>query len=233
MNQSPVEVAERSLSRDEQIWFFAFSLNRTLYSGERFVVRTRATAALAQGITGPLPSYVVLAGTGVGVSRTGLVSRSVLSTHQFSRVKSWGVRVVGLDDSESPSSDEGNGFRQIVSAVSYVSSARPSPPALTGDLIQDVRTITNLTSAELAGLLETSEAEFRKWRSGEDALPSGAERRLQALRAIASMLVGGLGPSGVRRWLLSEPDAPIEYLQRGQVDDVVRRAEAYGETLAT
>jgi DNA-binding transcriptional regulator YiaG len=233
MNQSPVEAAERSLSHEEQIWFSAFSHRRTVYSGERFRLRVQSTPAQAQGITGPLPRYVVLAGTGVGVSRTGLMSSSVLAVHEFNRVFSWGVPVVGLDEPESASAHTGNGLRQIVSAVSYVASAKPSPPSLTGDLVQDVRAVTNLTSAELAAVLGTSESEFRRWRSGDGTLPAEAERTLKALRAIASMLVGGLGPSGVRRWLVAEPDAPIDDLRRGQVDEVVRRAEAYGETLAT
>jgi hypothetical protein len=220
-------------------------------------------AIVAPGVTGGIRLYLLRAGTGMGMSRTGVEYRTVLALHQFPRFESWGIRVnqysegaihdssIGVDLGLSTEhlqtgvlagdlpyrtlGDEPNmeDVRELARARPYVEAALREVPALTGNLISDVRTIAGLTTGEVAELVDVPEEVIARWRDSPETLPLEPTRILTAARAIGAILVGSLGPVGVRSWLLAEPDAPLALLKQGRVQDAVRRAEDYRETVAT
>ena len=55
---------------------------------------------------------------------------------------------------------------------------------------------------------------------------------LEALRAVGTILVGGLGRAGARRWLTEGPNAPIDLLADGRVNEVLARAQRYETSVA-
>lgn len=117
--------------------------------------------------------------------------------------------------------------------ASYVESSQPQIPSLTGNLVSDVRALCGLSTLDLASSLDTDEATIAMWRDDPDVIPRDQLRLLQALRAICATLVGGLGPRGVAKWLVMEPDPPLGLLLEGKVEEVLRRVEAYKTSPST
>lgn len=105
------------------------------------------------------------------------------------------------------------------------------PPASTGNPIEDVRAAAGLTVKDLAQVFDRSERTIRRWR--DQGVPRDARSQLAALRAIASRLVGGLGPEGVKRWLHRGEPSPWERIRRGEINAVASEVRGLEDSVAT
>jgi hypothetical protein len=115
----------------------------------------------------------------------------------------------------------------------HVGSVRPEAPALTGNVISDIRNICGFSTQLLASATRQNEQTIRAWRDDPETIPPDVLTFLNALRAIGATLVGGLGPRGVEKWLRQGPDAPMDILLEGRLDEVVARAKEYEGSIAT
>jgi hypothetical protein len=111
-----------------------------------------------------------------------------------------------------------------------------SAPDLSGNLAEDLRSITGLTVKELAGICRISERRFHDWAGGE-AMSARHETRALRLRYLFGLLREALPVSEVRRWLRS-PDrslreSPIQALSAGRDEQVARLIERFLESPAT
>jgi hypothetical protein len=107
----------------------------------------------------------------------------------------------------------------------------PETPALSGDLLDDVRALSGLTYAELGAGFGISERAVASWRGGR--IPRHRLPALQALRSIGLSLIGGLGARGVHDWLLRGSPQRLLIVLRGDVAPVAADARAYESSLAT
>jgi hypothetical protein len=112
-----------------------------------------------------------------------------------------------------------------------VAMSPPPVPQLTGELIDDVRLLTNLTTGEIADLLGRTERAVLGWRQRQ--VPAAFRPPLEALRAIGLTLVGGLGPDGVKRWLTAGSPSALERIKAGRVGELVAEVRAYEDSIAT
>jgi DNA-binding transcriptional regulator YiaG len=177
-------------------------------------------------VTGPMSADTLKAGTGFAGQRTGTEYGSYVE-YVFARFVAWGVEV------QLPPSNEILD-EQIVRAARerpFVSSARPEAVKLTGNLVADIRATSGLTTSDLASLLGTTERTVAAWRR-KGKVPEDRRKMLEALRAVGTILVGGLGRAGARRWLTEGPNAPIDLLADGRVNEVLARAQRYETSVA-
>jgi hypothetical protein len=120
---------------------------------------------------------------------------------------------------------------QVARNLPSVESARPSVPELTGNLITDVRRLCDLTANDLATIFGRTERAIQGWR--RNGPPEEFERPLRALEAVGLTLVGGLGPSGVRRWLTSGDPSPLARIAAGDIESVSEDLRQYEDFVAT
>jgi transcriptional regulator with XRE-family HTH domain len=119
----------------------------------------------------------------------------------------------------------------IARAVPAVPVELPPVPQLTGDLLEDARLVTGLTLDQIARAIRVSGRAVAAWRAG--TVPSHRVSFLQSVRSIGVSLVGGLGPSGVQRWLLAGAPSRLDRLAAGDVEAVAAEARAYETSPAT
>jgi hypothetical protein len=107
-----------------------------------------------------------------------------------------------------------------------------SSVALTGNLTRDVLALTGFTAAELAGVVGRTERSVRQWIA-DDHVPDSMTGMLQQLRTIALRLVGGLGPRGVRAWLVTGNPSPAGLIATGNASQVLAETERLLDSPAT
>lgn len=99
-------------------------------------------------------------------------------------------------------------------------------PKITGNLVRDVRNRTGLTNEQLADIFDVKERTILNVQSGKVPLDK-YEPYLNSLLAIASILVGGLGPDGVRQWLTLGQPSRLDRIRRGEIKEIHDEARAY------
>lgn len=181
--------------------------------------------ASAADVTGPLWDAMFYAGTAYWHSRTGIEFPDYDRFHHFARLEKWGVKVI----IEQIPADE-NPIVQAARAQPSVESSLPVVPELSDNLIVDVKRVCGLTSQQLADVLGVTERTVLSWKRG--VIPDDRQGVLEALRAIGSILVGGLGPDGVRRWLFAGAEPPVEQIRAGRIAEVAKTARSYEESVA-
>lgn len=148
----------------------------------------------------------------------------------------WGIQhhaTMAADQASEPALDDSLQSRAAAIArhTPAVAVDRPATPPLTGDLLEDARSVTGLTLAQIAQATRVSERAVASWRAS--TIPVHREEFFQRLRAIGLSLVGGLGPSGVQRWFLAGAPTRLERLAAGEVEAIVAEARAYETSPAT
>lgn len=98
-------------------------------------------------------------------------------------------------------------------------------PALTGNLADDVHRICGLSWRQIASVFGITERAAAGWRA--QGVPPHREATMEALRAIGAILVGGLGPDGVERWLSAGHPSRLERLREGEIDQIAAEARSY------
>ena len=98
-------------------------------------------------------------------------------------------------------------------------------------IFDDVRRVTGLTLDQIARATRVSGRAVATWNAG--GVPSHRESDLQALRSIGLSMVGGLGPSGVQRWLLAGDPPRLDRFAAGDSAGVAAEARAYETSPAT
>ena len=121
--------------------------------------------------------------------------------------------------------------RRAAARAAAVAVERPQVPELTGDQVEDVRTLYGLTYAQLALLLGVTERQMHRLRG--EPLTGERRDRLDALTALGLILIGGLGPDGARRWLASGDPPGSELLRQGRYAELRERAEGLRDSVAT
>ncbi len=237
---SNVKEAEKELGRDFVSWGLFFWRDETRFDRDPSPSAEVSTLITLPTVTGPFDWYVVVAGTGVGASRTGLEYGTGQAPHQFRRVQNWGIEVVeqgpedgDLADGASEVTSLQDQARTFARAHPHVEITMAEVPRATGNVISDLRVVGGLTTADIAELGGVDTETVGEWRDDPSAIPRHARSVLEAARAIGSTLVGSLGAGGVANWLLSGPDSPMLLLSRGHVEEAVKRAERYRQTIAT
>lgn len=148
----------------------------------------------------------------------------------------WGIAVRGTRTA-APTPDDGaeeslqDRAAAIARRVPAVETQRPVVPALTGDVLEDARAVTGLTLDQIGRATRVSGRAVAGWRAG--TVPRHREAFLQGLRSIGLSLVGGLGPSGVQRWLLAGAPSRLDRLAAGDLEGVAAEARAYMTSPAT
>jgi hypothetical protein len=113
----------------------------------------------------------------------------------------------------------------------HVVTPQPSPPRLSNNLAEDVHVVAGLTWAQIAQVFKISERAAAGWRT--QGVPPHRQETMEALRAIAVALVGGLGPAGVARWLSVGHPSRLDRITTGGVASVAEEARSYEDTPAT
>lgn len=116
-------------------------------------------------------------------------------------------------------------------AAPQVESTAPPSPRLTGNLAEDVHNVCGLTWEQIAQVFKVSERAAAGWRA--QGVPSHRQEVMEALRAIGVILVGGLGPAGVARWLTAGDPSRLRRLRAGEVEAVAAEAHSYLDGPAT
>lgn len=114
----------------------------------------------------------------------------------------------------------------LTAGESYVETARPSEPELTGDLIHDVLTLAHIEPDVLAEQLGIPAGSIAD-RVDDEELSIDDRRKLAAARAAALTLYGGLDAQEVGRWLTDGEVPPLEEIARGEVDRLRERLDRY------
>lgn len=112
-----------------------------------------------------------------------------------------------------------------------IASVALPPPRLSGNLAEDVHDVCGLTWDQIAGVFGVSERAAAGWRA--QGVPQHRQEVMEALRAIGVVLVAGLGPDGVARWLVAGEPSRLERLRRGEVEAVAAEARSYLDAPAT
>lgn len=137
-----------------------------------------------------------------------------------------------LDDEETVEVDELERAALEAARLQPAIESTPGPvPELTGNLVEDTRALTGLTAKEFGELFGRTERAGQEWR--HRGVPDKLRPRVEALRAIGLTLVGGLGPDGVKRWLLSGDPSPWERIKRGEIAHVAEEVRTLEDSLAT
>lgn len=113
----------------------------------------------------------------------------------------------------------------------HVVALQPPPPRLSDNLAEDVHVIGGLTWAQIAKVFNISERAAAGWRT--QGVPPHRQETMEALRAIAVILVGGLGAEGVSRWLSAGHPSRLDRIGAGEVATVAEEAKSYRDTPAT
>lgn len=144
-----------------------------------------------------------------------------------------GPVVADLEPSLEPSSSSGLAEEAAALAIDtpHVVTPQPSPPRLSNNLAEDVHIVAGLTWAQIAQVFKISERAAAGWRAQE--VPPHRQETMEALRAIAVTLVGGLGPAGVARWLTAGHPSRLDRITAGEIASVAEEAKSYEDTPAT
>jgi hypothetical protein len=144
-----------------------------------------------------------------------------------------GPVVAGLEPSLEPPS--GGGMAEEAAALAidtpHVVTSQPSPPRLSNNLAEDVHIVAGLTWAQIAQVFNISERGAAGWRS--QGVPPHRRETMEALRAIAVTLIGGLGSEGVSRWLSAGNPSRLDRIGAGEVAAVADEAKSYKDSPAT
>ena len=135
-----------------------------------------------------------------------------------------------LDQPDEVGTDEN--LIELAEELGGVAAEAPPITETTGNLPRDVLVLTGLTAAELANTLGRTERSVRGWIADGQA-PSSMRTVLEQLRTIALRLIGGIGPEGVREWLLSGDPGPLSRIARGEAADVVAETDRLLDSPAT
>jgi hypothetical protein len=119
----------------------------------------------------------------------------------------------------------------IARRVPAITVERPVVQPLTGDLLEDARSVTGLTLGQIAQATGVSERAVATWRA--TSVPGHREELFRQLRSIGLGLVGGLGSRGVQRWFMVGAPTRLERLAAGDVERIVAEARAYETSPAT
>lgn len=145
-----------------------------------------------------------------------------------------GPVTVDVEPSLTPPSG-GGGLAEEAAALAvdtpHVVTPQPPPPRLTDNLAEDVHVVAGLTWAQIAQVFNISERAAAGWRS--QGVPPHRRETMEALRAIAVTLVGGLGSEGVSRWLSAGHPSRLDRIGTGEVAAVAEEAKSYEDTPAT
>jgi len=143
-----------------------------------------------------------------------------------------GVATPPADPPPAPPADDIHG-RAAALAVEAPHVARPAPPRprLSGNLAADVHEVCGLTWAQIATLFAISERAVASWRV--QGVPRHRLATMEALRAIGAIMVGGLDPPGVSRWLTAGSPSRLDSIAAGRQAEVLAEARAYLDTPAT
>jgi hypothetical protein len=131
--------------------------------------------------------------------------------------------------------DLGSGLAEEAAAfaveVPHVITPTPSLPRLSNNLAEDVHVVAGLTWGQIAQVFNISERAAAGWRT--QGVPPHRRETMEALRAIAVTLIGGLGSEGVARWLSAGHPSRLDRIGAGQVTEVAEEAKSYKDTPAT
>jgi hypothetical protein len=145
----------------------------------------------------------------------------------------WGVKVATTETLTSPG--ETSTLTAQAAALARANPAvaieQPALPRVSGNLLEDVRSICGVSFTEIGALFDVTGRAVAEWRRG--GVPDNRKQLLNALRSTGLMLVGGLGPAGVRRWLLSGTPRRLDRMKRGRVAEVVAEAREFQFSPAT
>jgi hypothetical protein len=120
---------------------------------------------------------------------------------------------------------------QVAFSAPAANSDEPALPDLTGNLVRDARQVLGLTAQEFGQLFGRTERAGQLWRS--QGVPADARSEVQALLAIGLTLVGGLGPAGAKRWLLSGSPSPWDRIRAGEISSVAAEVRELEDSVAT
>jgi hypothetical protein len=124
------------------------------------------------------------------------------------------------DADDQAASDEDGSLLSLADRVQAIAVEPPPAVELSGNLTRDVLALTGLTAAELATAIGRTERSVRTWIA-EGQVSEAMRPLLQQVRTIALRLVGGLGPDGVRRWLMAGEPSALSRIASGDVADVL------------
>jgi hypothetical protein len=179
----------------------------------------------------------------VGTWRPGL-EELAWTCEERDRPTGWelGYRVLSISHhgAAPPGPEEGiavphGGLAEEAAALAvetpHVVTPQPALPRLSDNLAEDVHAIGGLTWAQIAQVFNISERAAAGWRT--QGVPPHRQETMEALRAIALTLVGGLGPGGVSRWLSAGRPSRLDRIGAGEIAAVAGEARSYQDTPAT
>jgi hypothetical protein len=181
----------------------------------------------------------------IGTWRPGL-ERLVLACEEQDRPTGWelGHRVIAVafygggpayGGGGALLEGAGGGLAEEAAALAvetpHVVVSQPSSPRLSNNLAEDVHVVGGLTWAQIAKVFNISERAAAGWRT--QGVPPHRQETMEALRAIAVTLVGGLSPDGVSRWLSAGSPSRLDRIGAGEVTAVAEEAKSYKDTPAT
>jgi DNA-binding XRE family transcriptional regulator len=151
--------------------------------------------------------------------------RELIATAVLQGVNEWTTPVAPAPEL-SDSEDEANlAILRRALASPHVQAAAYELPEPTGNLVRDVRATTSLTNHDLAELFGVKERTIFNIQSGRSR--ASYEPTLRSLLAIGSILVPGLGPAGVKRWLTLGHPSRLDRIRNGEIEQVHEEARAY------
>lgn len=146
----------------------------------------------------------------------------------------WGFEREAGDPAAAPAggTDDLRGRAASLAAeVPHVATIKPTVPALSGNLAEDVHLLCGLTWRQIADVFGISERAVAGWKA--QGVPAHRVESMEALRAIGAMLAGGLEPDGVSAWLGAGEPSRLERLRDGEWQAVGAEADSYLDTPAT
>lgn len=135
------------------------------------------------------------------------------------------------NDPTAPSRDLAEEAAALANEIPHVVTPQPSLPRATNNLAEDVHVFAGLTWAQIAQVFNISERGAAGWRA--QGVPPHRRETMEALRAIAVTLIGGLGSEGVARWLAGGRPTRLDRIGAGEVAEVAAEARSYQDTPAT
>ena len=135
------------------------------------------------------------------------------------------VALVKLHGAIEPAADLGSRAAALARAEPHRESLAPPAPQLSGNLAEDVHDLCGLSWKQVAAVFGISERAAAGWRL--QGVPAHREETMEALRAVGVILVGGLGPEGVARWLTAGEPSRLKRLREGEVEAVASEAHSY------
>jgi hypothetical protein len=177
----------------------------------------------------------------IGDTATGDEYGVILNIHREARLHQWGLALQYVTSPEGvtePADEEEEDAGSLVSVARSMARihpaieiAAPAIPELSGNLVEDVRAVSGLTYAQIAGAYGISERAVAGWRAS--GVPRHRRVSLEAVRSIGLTLIAGLGKDRVAEWLLAGTPSRLERVMVGDTDSVVGDARRYEYSPAT